>query len=909
MPREYRTGSGPAAPSPSGFGSADINLQTPRFVAQTNVAQPENPFAVLQKVLGIGADIGSQMLKMQTAELEGKINLDRAIELKKERAEREADRAEAKQKREEDEAAKAKMADYSLRIAKATTVEEQQAIQKEALGSVTSESAAMDKSVAAQAAQASQSEQRQIESATRLVKTEEKEKIFDSVRAIKASADGSINTAYENNNTEELTTLRNSFTQEAENAPNTETRQMYENLRDETTKRLELLTNREEAENQKSENAAATLAAASVKQTLSPYLDELMADTEYLANSLTGVSDNAIRRALFERARDRLVEKNPDVAAAILLGSQKEQDAVTAQIDAMITPAVDTVTRARNAENYRRSYETNLLSLAERTKQEDVDTLFDEIDSSVKWTSDQKVRAFKEVTDAYIDNGSDLTEKMNRAWRLTQTDNSAVASRAGKQLNQMIIGKTNELALERSRIIQKTPATGDVAATGWNTVHNTLEEFQDHVLSTFGTNRQGFESSPALQQILGPTLVSMTNQYTQDSEKFAVQQRRDESDARRMSPTGRKTMSTESGWKISPLGVALEDGSYVNLKEQELIPMLIDSLTGYSDVAVPSTLAKAVLDGVDNPKNYPLIKAFWTVMNSAKDPTVRNQLISNPKYKDSFAIGAALRYMDRNKEMSPDETIGMITSFTANRKAWSAPNMGSEEGKKRLKDINEAITRLSSDAAFDSGWWFTDSGQVSSSEAFDSRSPAEQATLLEYAALAACYPNASDQATLMHDMMKQDGYGFYRYTREGTPIIRMYRNVPGYNGNLPLPDPEAMETSEWGRYMDHLKPAAAKALSTMPQLDNTGMPRIYKLEEIQVVEIDPYDQDLLEGHSAIRVKVADRWIHIPTMKFKINAQNFYEYANKVLPEEKRKVREEMEAIERRNADFGIRPKF
>ena len=53
MPREYRTTGGPAAPSPSGFGSADINLQTPRFVAQTAVAMPEDPFAALQKILGM----------------------------------------------------------------------------------------------------------------------------------------------------------------------------------------------------------------------------------------------------------------------------------------------------------------------------------------------------------------------------------------------------------------------------------------------------------------------------------------------------------------------------------------------------------------------------------------------------------------------------------------------------------------------------------------------------------------------------------------------------------------------------------------------------------------------------------------------------------------------------------------
>jgi hypothetical protein len=891
MPREYRTSSGPAAPSPSGFGSADINLQTPRFVAQTNVAQPENPFAVLQKVLGLGAEIGSQMLKMQTAELEGKINLERAVELKKERAEREADRAEAKQKREEDEASKAQLAEYNLSIASAQTTEELKAIEAKALGSVKPDSSTSNKMVAAQAAQAAQSERREKEAATRLAETEADKKVFDSVRAIKSYADGAISTAYENNNVEDLTGLRNSYIQSAQDAPNTETRQIFENLRDEATKRIELLNNREKVETEKAENSAAYAAATATKQTLAPFIDKKTSDMEFLADSLSGVSDGAVRSTLFEQALNEIVDKNPEMALALMGGSQKEQDAVTAQIDAMISPVVEALTRARNAENSRRAFEVNLGSLSERTKQEPPEQLFDEIDSSVKWTQDQKSRASKEVTDSYIDNGVDLTDKMNRAWNLTRSDNPTIANRAGKQLTQMITGKVNELALERGRIIQKTAATGDVAASGWNTIYNTEEEFQDYVLGVFGTNRQGFESSPAAQQFLGPTLVSLTNQFRQDTEKFQTQQQKEQSQALRMSADGRRKMTTETGWKVSPLGMAIEDGSYLEMKEPQLVTAIVDSLTGYSDVAVPTSLAKVVLDGVDNPKNYPIIKAFWTVMSSSKDPTVRNQLITNPKYKDSFAVGAALRYMDRFKEISSDETIGIITEFTENRRAWIAPDLSSEEGRKRMQQIRDAVVMLGSDEAFDAGR-FTDFGEVDSTESLESISISDRSTVLEYAALAACYPNASDQSTLMHDMMKQDGYAVYRFPRDGKSTLRLYRNVPGYNGDLPLPDPQAMETEAWSRYLVSLKPVAAKALSETRQLDNTGQPRQYSPEEIQAVEIDPYDQDLLEGHTAIRVQVADRWIHISTNKVKINAQQFYEFTSSVLPSQMKKEREE-----------------
>ena len=80
MPREYQIKPGTASPSPTQFGAADINLQTPRFVAQTNVAPKENPFEALQKILGLAADIAGQTISMESRDIEGKISYAKAVE-------------------------------------------------------------------------------------------------------------------------------------------------------------------------------------------------------------------------------------------------------------------------------------------------------------------------------------------------------------------------------------------------------------------------------------------------------------------------------------------------------------------------------------------------------------------------------------------------------------------------------------------------------------------------------------------------------------------------------------------------------------------------------------------------------------------------------------------------------------
>jgi len=879
MPREYRTGSGPAAPSPSGFGSADINLQTPRFVAQTNVAQPENPFAVLQKVLGLGAEIGSQMLKMQTAEIEQKINIERAIEIKKEREENRKEREEAKARRLADEEAKKIQADYAVRLAKAETPEEAEAIRKEAVGLAGGASSTENKLVYASAAERAEAQRRERETAQDKI-------LFDNTLEITSMGSVAIEAAVENGNIENLDTLRVGYAKRAKEASDPRTKAAYTDLWKTVNNEMEKLQDKSEQDLNKQTNNAARQAASAVDQSVSPLIDKIKSNFESYASDFSNIGDDSVRGALFDMAREELLNKNPGIAGAILSGSEAEQNAITEQIDKMITPVVDAISSYRNTENGRQAFEASIGDIAIRAQTDPLDSVISSIDSNVRWTQDQKSRAYKAAADSYVDGGATFVDKLKRASELVMGDNTTMASRAGSQLNKMILGRTSAFALERRKIIERTPSTGDMAASGWNTVYNTKDELIDYVLSTFGTNRAAFEDDPIAQRTLGPLVTKIADEYDSDVRKFEAQQSRETIAARRMSPNGRKTIKVEEGWKVSPLGMAIEDGSYTKLSKDELEPMLIDSLFGFENSAVPTPLAKAVLDGVDSPQNYNLIEAFWGVMQRAQDPTIRNQMISNDKYKESFAVGAALRYLRRNKEIGSEETVGVMTEFVTNMKAWSKPQANTEEDKAFREQYQAALSELASDATFNTGW--ADTGEVNIGDVSKRMSPADMTIGLEYAVLAANFPNSVDRSGLMRDMMRQDGYGVYRVQRDGATNLRMFRNVPGFNGQIPLPTPEALDSDEFKRYMGSMKDQVASALSKMPQLDSGGVQRTYNASEIQEVELDPYDQDLLQGYSAIRAKVAGRWIHIPTDKIKTTAQSFYEYTSTVLPVEREK---------------------
>lgn len=79
MPREYRVQAGTPGPSPLSFGSQDINLQSPRFVAQTAVDPGVNVFAELQQILQSATGVASGFLKYQTNLVNDKVATQEAI--------------------------------------------------------------------------------------------------------------------------------------------------------------------------------------------------------------------------------------------------------------------------------------------------------------------------------------------------------------------------------------------------------------------------------------------------------------------------------------------------------------------------------------------------------------------------------------------------------------------------------------------------------------------------------------------------------------------------------------------------------------------------------------------------------------------------------------------------------------
>ncbi len=95
MPSEYKSGqSGPAAPTPSAFGSQPMQLDNPQFQAQVGFKQTENPFEQLQGVLKSAVGVTGQYLENKTNVYKNQVATKEAEYQAKQRAYAEQNRIE-----------------------------------------------------------------------------------------------------------------------------------------------------------------------------------------------------------------------------------------------------------------------------------------------------------------------------------------------------------------------------------------------------------------------------------------------------------------------------------------------------------------------------------------------------------------------------------------------------------------------------------------------------------------------------------------------------------------------------------------------------------------------------------------------------------------------------------------------
>ena len=115
MPRNY------APYTPSGDPSNPLSLLTPsvnigqvNFTPQTAVAEPENQFETLQKILGLAAGAAKSVLDYKTNSIQNEMAINNAIVRSQEKQEAEAEKAIREQERAEYKSERAKTKQESL---------------------------------------------------------------------------------------------------------------------------------------------------------------------------------------------------------------------------------------------------------------------------------------------------------------------------------------------------------------------------------------------------------------------------------------------------------------------------------------------------------------------------------------------------------------------------------------------------------------------------------------------------------------------------------------------------------------------------------------------------------------------------------------------------------------------------
>lgn len=856
MPREYQIKPGTASPSPMQFGSADINLQTPRFVAQTNVAPKENPFEALQKILGLATDIVGQAISMESGDIEGKINYAKAVE--------------AQQAKTQSEEAARYEAEARLKIAGATTPQEAEAVKAEALVGKEYESVAMATSRSQVAAAA--------RSMAESLRTAQERSVLDSNRAIFASEDTRIQNAFEAGNSKDLEGIVKTYAEKANSAKTADEQSLWSSLRAKAFEKLSQVNTDAERLAYRDERAAAVMAGGLTEQLAQPIINAYSADMAQSEKDFEGYSDESLSAAMFDAVRDRILKENPQLLGAWLSGTDTEQAAISESIAKSIQPVLGRMLSIRNERNAAKARELTVNSYIQESRDGGFDQAYTRATAIDRLDGQTRDAVIRGVTRAAIESQETDIDKIRESGRIISTYGDPEANRIAYRLQREAVERIGRnLDMERQSILTEADRTGPVfpvddVAVGWAAKFPDKDSFRSWVLQTkLGTDIETFRNSPNLQSVFDSLMIKIGNQYDSDASKTQVNIRIQDAEFRRNNPAARRSMTTEEGWKASPMSVALQDGSYRQMSEPELMDMLRDSLVGYSNVAVPTDLAKHVIGGYDNPDNFTLIKAFWNIQSIANDPTVRNMIDSNAEYRASWSIGLYLRHLDSYPEISGQSTIALAAEFARNIKSYSQPQAGSAEARKRNDELGQVVSMLDSGEWLDTGWLDL-SGYDPKDIVGKHMDLGSKARMLELAPIAASAPSGTDRSRFLADVMRNNGYEIYSYYNEdGTRQFRLIRNVPGLNRTTPLPASSELHTRKWDAYLDSKKAVIADVLTNSPQI---GIAHKYRPEDIQKIYINPLEVDLNRGQCAVKALVGGRWISIDAYRFSLTKEDY-----------------------------------
>jgi len=873
MPREYRTTGGPAAPSPSGFGSADINLQTPRFVAQTAVAMPEDPFAALQKILGMATEVGTQAFRYQAAEIEGKITYQKAVEAKQEREDILKRRAEADTDRENARLAAEFSAAAKLEIAKAKTPEEAKTIEERLLKEAREGETTEMKATRAQVIEQAESEARQLQAEIDKTKQEERQAFLDNALAIRAMGDERIQNAFEAADPGALEDIALSYAWRAEQETDPRMKATYTGLRAEAFAKKEALEGKAELDDKRQEAALVTAARETFGEAASTVVTGLRADLMKTAGMFESATDSALEQAVFDTVKEKVLSDERMVGLVAYM-SPAEEKAVSEAIRQQSEVLVRDMVSARN-DKYRRQAEETKVSAWVAEGSVNFDAAIEAIDNDTTVSDAARRRAYGEVAKARVSAENTDIGKLRAAAGLYGRGNPILDSQSVRMTKEIIGNIGTRVQQERTGLVDLTQQQGDEFSKGWTAKYNTRDEFLTDVLERhFGTDLNSLQD-PEVSNLIGPTVNRLVNQREEDTKASGAAQRAAEVEVNAADRARRRGMKIEENWKFTPLARALADGSHSKTKVEDLEPMIVEAMVGYSDTKMPDELKAKVVGAFDDPNNFSLVTAYWNVMNRSMDPTARNNAISDARTMQSWGLGAFLQTL--GPEVDGRTTAALGTEMARNLQAKNTtPDKDGPVTKALAEQRSKAVLDLTMGAGLDTGWF--DFTGVKAKDVTAKLPPADQALLLNMATIAGSAPRSQDVGATMSHMLRQQGFAIYPVQADnGDTSFQIVQNVRGKQGSTPLPPPAVLESNGWRSYLLSKKQAIADALNALPKLDVPGggaVETIFRPEHVEDVHIAVYDQDVKQGYVAVRAKVSGEWRSIPVNAVSVSADDF-----------------------------------
>ena len=719
------------------------------------------------------------------------------------------------------------------------------------------------------------------------IKASQERSVLDSNRAIFASEDTRIQNAFEAGNSKDLEGIVKTYAEKASSAKTADEQSLWNSLRAKAFERLSQVNDNAESLAYRDERAAAVMAGGLAEQLAQPIINAYAANMAQSEKDFEGYSDESLSAAMFDAVRDRILEGNPQLLGVWLSGTDTEQAAISESIAKSVQPVLGRMISIRNERNATKARELTVNSYIQESRDSGFDQAYTKATSIDRLDGPTRDAVIRGVTRAAIETQGTDIDKIRESGRIIATYGDPEANRIAYRLQREAVERIGRnLDMERQSILTEADQTGTVfpvddVAVGWAAKFPDKDSFRSWVLETkLGTDIDTFRNSPNLQNVFDSLMIKVGNQYDSDASKTQVNIRIQDAEFRRNNPAARGTMTTEEGWKVSPMSVAIQDGSYKKMSEPELVDMLRDSLIGYSNVAVPTDLAKHVIKGYDNPDNFTLIKAFWNIQSIANDPTVRNMIDSNAEYRASWSIGLYLRHLDSYPEISGQSTVALAAEFARNIKSYSQPEAGSAEARKRNDMLGQVVSML------DSGEWL-DTGLLDLS-GYDPKDIVgkhmdlgSKARMLELAPIAASAPSGTDRSKFLADVMRNNGYEIYSYYNEdGTRQFRPIRNVPGLNRTTPLPASSELHTRKWDAYLDSKKAVIADVLTNSPQI---GIAYKYRPEDIKKIYINPLEVDLNRGQCAVKAFVGGRWISIDAYRFSLTKEDYELWSKSYAP--------------------------